>query len=232
MASGNLDGLRHVYECGGRRAVVDVLVKVVQHSEREQRARGIASPCFRWQSGGDLFAEWYAKAIWEVVRQTSGVDHWLYTRSLGYVRHLVPVLPNLRVYVSADRYNVRQASRIASRYGLPVSMLADDETEAVALWAVAHSVGVIPSPVLCPVVGSYDDGGEVPAHVVGADGRRSSARIGSPAVGACVACGVCLPGGSDRSVTFTVHGKRGNPSTGGHMARAVAVRLRRVASNA
>jgi hypothetical protein len=232
MASANLDALVHLYECGGRRAVVDALVQVVQHSERAQRARGVASPCFRWQSGGDIFADWYAKAIREVVRQTPSVDHWLYTRSLGFVRHLVPCGQNLRVYVSADRYNVRQASRIASRYGLPVSMLADDETEAVALWAVAHSIGALPSPVLCPVVGAYDDGSEVPAHVVGVDGRRSSARVNAPAVGACVACGVCLPGGSNRSVTFTVHGTRGNASTGGHMARAVAVRLRRVAANA
>jgi hypothetical protein len=225
--SANLDGLRHLYGCGGDRAVRRALGDIVRASEYAQRSAGVASPVFRWHSDGDLFASWYASAIRAVARDTSGVDHWLYTRSLSLVRYLVPSPGNLRVYISADRDNWREASRVAGRYGLPVAVLADDDGQAAELWARILSVSSVPAPVLCPASGSgkyATDGVPFPAHVTGIDGKRSSLRAGGQAVGACVACGVCLPGGT-RSVTFTVHGGRASGDSLGRLGAAVRVRV-------
>lgn len=228
-AAANLDGLRELYRCGGSRAVVRALVAVVERSEDLQRAAGVAAPVFRWHSDGDLFSAWYARAVRRAIVQTPGVDHWLYTRSLGLVRYLLPVAQNCRIYLSGDRFNVEAVARSAKRYGLPVAMLADNEAEAAALWARVLAVAPVPAPVLCPAVGKWareaaSDGTGIPAHVVGPDGRRSSARPNGVGVGACVACGVCLPGGS-RSVTFTVHGGTAKGESLGRLGAAVRVRL-------
>lgn len=212
--------------------MVRALVAIVERSADLQRVAGVVRPAFRWHSDGDIFAAWYARAIRRAVLATPGVDHWLYTRSLGLVRHLLPAPKNLAVYISADSFNVVRAAKVAGRYGLPVAMLANDRAHAVALWARARAVAPgLPSPILCPAVGKWardaaTSGTGVPGHVVGPDGRRSTAVPGGPAVGACIACQVCLPGGSGRSVTFTVHGGRARPGSPGRLGAAVAVRLR------
>lgn len=228
-AAGNLDALRHLYGCGGQRAVVGALVELVRHSAGVQRAAGVRRPSFRWHSDGDLFASWYAVAVRKACEQTPEVDHWLYTRSLSLVRYLMPRPANLAVYVSADSDNVRDAARVAGRYRLPVAMLASDETDAVALWARAHAAASVPPAVLCPAsgTGKYGrDGLPFPAHVTGPDGKRASLRPGGAAVGACIACGVCLPGsGPRRSVTFTVHGGQAAPGSSGRLGAAVRVRV-------
>lgn len=228
-AAANLDALRHLYRCGGSRAVSAALVAVVRRSEDLQRAAGVSAPVFRWHSDGDLFADWYARAVRRAIVETPQVDHWLYTRSLGIVRHLLPVPDNARVYLSGDRYNLDGVARAVKRYGFPVAMLADTETEAAALWARLLAVAPVASPVLCPAVGKWareaaTDGTGIPAHVVGPDGRRSSAVPNGAGVGACVACGVCLPGGT-RSVTFTVHGGTAKGESLGRLGAAVRVRL-------
>lgn len=225
-AAANLAALRCLYASGGSRAVVAALVAVVRHSEAEQRAAGVSAPVFRWHSGGDLFAPWYARAVAAACRATPEVDSWLYTRSLSLVRFVVGV-PSLRVLVSADSENVTNAARVAGRYGLGLAMLANDDAHAVALWARVAAAGVSPGRVIgCPVTKWARDGVDVPAHVVGADGRRASARRGAAAVGACVACGWCLPGASG-SVTFVVHGGRARGASAGRLGAAVAVRARR-----
>ncbi len=229
-ASGNLEGLQHLYNCGGRRAVVRALVVLVRHSAALQRGAGVRRPSFRWQSDGDIFSSWYGAAIRLAAVETPEIDHWLYTRSLSYVRYLMPAPRNLSVYVSADSENVRAAVRVASRYGLPVAMLATDTVEAAALWARAAAVGVFPSPVLCPASGQgkYAQAGDgLPGHVVGPDGKRATLKAGGAAVGACIACGVCLPGGASRSVTFTVHGGRAAAGSPGRLGAAVRVRVQR-----
>jgi hypothetical protein len=229
LVSVNLANLHHLYACGGRRAVVDALVRVVRHSENGQRALGVMSPAFRWHSDGDIFSEWYAKAIRQVIGQTPTVDHWIYTRTLSAVRHLVGP-SNLRLMVSADRFNVVQASRIAGRYGVRLAMLASDRAESAALWARAVSVAwpvAGGGAIVCPASKWASDSVNAPAHVVGSDGRRASARRGAPAVGACIACGVCLPDGIDRGVTFLVHGGQARGDSAGRLGSAVSLRVRR-----
>ena len=101
-ASANLANLQHLKACGGQSAVVSALVACVVHSENQQRARGVASPVFRWHSGGDIFATWYGRAIRSAVVGTASVDHWIYTRDAVKVKSLLPAPDNLRVMLSAD----------------------------------------------------------------------------------------------------------------------------------
>ena len=224
----NFANLQHLKECAGQSAVVLALVDCVRFSELAQRGRGVVSPCFRWHSGGDIFASWYGRAIRSAVAVTASVDHWIYTRDSVKVKTLLPAPDNLRVYLSADSENVERMARVGSRFGLPLAMLADDEAHSVALWARAFAVSAPPVAVVCPVSGRWArDGRDVASHVVGADGRRSSAVRGGLGVGACVACGVCLPDAPIKSVTFLLHGGKNNGKTAGRLGSAVAVRVRR-----
>ena len=201
MASRNLETLEHLYRCGGRRAVESALLELVERSAVDQRLEGVRSATFRWMSDGDLFAPWFARAVRHVIEATPSVDHWLYTRSTGLVRHVVTDAPNARIYVSVDRHNLGRAVDVARRYRLPVALLAVDDVDAAALWArVLERWPGVASMRRCPVTAAYVDGSGFPAHVVGPDGRRSSLIEGGPAVGACVACGLCLPGGLEASV--------------------------------
>lgn len=228
--SDNLAALQHLYGCGGVALVGRVLADVVRHSERAQRARGVVRPAFRWHSSGDVFADWYARAIVRAVDQTPDVEHWVYTRTLSAVG-ILKRARGLSVYVSADFDNVERAARAAARHGVPVAMLANDSQHAVALWgrAVAAAPGVADrgGAVVCPAAGKWArDGRDVGGHVVGADGRRASVSRGAPGVGACIACRVCLPSGSGRHVTFLVHGGQARGESAGRLGAVVRLRNR------
>lgn len=231
-AAANLDALEHLYRCGGVRAVSRALEAVVESSARAQRAHGAKRCAFRWHSDGDVFADWYARAMRRAIEATADhVEHWAYTRTLSAVR-LLEGTRGLRLYVSADEWNLERAARVAARYGVPVALLASDAAHAVALWgrAYVHCPELIAQrggPVTCPASSRWqNDGVDAPAHVVGADGRRATARRGAAAVGACIACAVCLPSGSGRHVTFLVHGGRARGASGGRLGAAVTVRRR------
>jgi len=227
-ASVNLANLQHLKACGGQSSVASALLAIVQHSENAQRARGVVSPCFRWHSGGDIFATWYGRAIRSAVFASPAVDHWIYTRDAVKVRSLLPAPDNLRVYLSADSDNVARMARAGHRLGLPLAMLADDDRHAVGLWARAAAAAPVVSPVVCPASGKWArDGLGVSSHVVGANGRRDSVARGSLGVGACVACGGCFPGGRVRGGTFLLHGGKNTGKTAGRLGAAVSVRLRR-----
>lgn len=228
--SDNLEALQHLYGCGGVALVGRVLADVVRHSERAQRARGVVRPAFRWHSSGDVFADWYARAIVRAVDATPGVEHWAYTRTLSAVG-ILKRARGLSVYVSADFDNVERAARAAVRHGVPIAMLANDSAHAVALWgravAAAPALGERGRAVSCPAAGKWaHDGRDVGGHVVGADGRRASVSRGAPGVGACIACRVCLPSGSGRPVTFLVHGGRARGDSGGRLGAVVRLRNR------
>lgn len=229
-ASHNLATLHRLHGTGGRagfRRVVAALVAVVDHSTVQQTARGVRRPSFRWHSGGDIFAPWYGRAIREAIEQTPSVEHWLYTRDPVKVRALLPVPDNARVFLSADVHNAATMGKASHRLGLPVAVLAEDQTDAVGIWATirAHAPAT-GRPFECPATGRYtSDGVPVAAYVVGPDGRRSSARPNGAGVGACIACAVCLPSGPVRPVTFLQHG--GQVSEGGKLGAAVRVRLSR-----
>jgi len=210
MLAANLAAVRHLLDHGGPAALGATLGALVRHSERLQRADGIARPVFRWHPDGDIFSADYARAIRAAAIASPGCEQWIYTRSTGYVRHLVGV-EHLHVLVSVDRYNVARAARVAARYGLPVAILADDDDERRAIWDRVRRwdpEGRIPPAVGCPAAGRWQNDGRGPAHIVGPDGRRSSLVKGETAAGACVACRICLPSSpvGPRSVVFLRHG--------------------------
>lgn len=228
-ASSNLETLRRLYGNGGRAGmarVVAALVAVVEHSAQQQRARGVDRPLFRWHSGGDLFALWYARAIRRAVEQSGGVDHWLYTRDASNVRGLLPTPANLRVYLSVDEYNVERMGRASNRLGLPCAVLADDDAHAASIWARLAARGVDTSRLLsCPATDRWTRDDLGPAYIVGPDGRRASLVRGGPAAGACAACAACLPSSSGRGITFLTHGGSTVTGAGGRLAAAVRRRI-------
>ena len=209
MLAANLVAVRHLLDHGGPDVLGAHFGQMVRRSAELQRADGIVSPVFRWQSDGDLFSAGHARAIRAAALSTPDVEQWVYTRSTAFVRYLVGV-PNLRVLVSVDRFNLAKAARVAARWGLPVAILADDDDERLRLWERVRRFdpsGRIPAPVVCPASGKWQHDGHGPAHIVGPDGRRSSLVRGGQAVGACIACRLCLPSAPvSRSVVFLRHG--------------------------
>jgi len=206
LVSRNLATVEHALECGGIGTAAALLVALVNRSVEQQRNAHVARPSFRWHQDGDIFSERYARAIRRAILETPGVDHWIYTRTLGAVR-LLQGTPGLRLYVSVDRHNWRQAARVAARWGAPVAILEDTLEDGLRLLDLVRDVEPsIPDAVPCPATDRWQRDGIGPAHLVGMTGRRSDLERGQPAAGACVACGVCLPGGRLRSVLFVKHG--------------------------
>jgi hypothetical protein len=213
MLAGNLRAVRHLLDHGGPDLLARRFAAMVRHSADLQRTDGIVRPVFRWHADGDVFSREYARAIRAAAAATPDVEQWIYTRTTWAVRDLVGV-PNLHVLVSVDRFNLARAARVAARWGVPVAILADDDDERRRLWERVRRwdpSGRIPPAVICPASGKWQRDGHGPAHIVGADGRRSSLARGGQAVGACVACRLCLPSAPvSRSVVFLRHGSARN----------------------
>lgn len=74
-----------------------------------------AASGFRWHVSGDIFSAAYARWIAHVVRLSSNVRHWIYTRSFSMIGPLV-ALPNLALNLSCDRDNYRQARMARALY--------------------------------------------------------------------------------------------------------------------
>ncbi|MGA0926994.1 MAG: GP88 family protein [Burkholderiaceae bacterium] len=197
LARRNLEQLHHVERCAGAVGLRRVFRDVLNHSAGYQLRDGITSPTFRWSAGGDVYSVAMARAIHQAHKARPDVSGWIYTRSLFAVRHLAG-LDNLRVFVSADRFNFERATATAKRWGVQIATLADSETEEI----VKASHGVI-----CPASGGKWSRDGKPAHVVapGARPRRDLVR-GGETVGACIRCRLCLPGGASRNVVFLRHG--------------------------
>lgn len=67
---------------------------------------------FRWHVSGDVISWQHAKWIRSVCRMSSGVTHWIYTRSFKLIGPLLGV-PNLILNLSADVDNWDKAQRTA-----------------------------------------------------------------------------------------------------------------------
>ena len=102
LAADNLATLRHVEECGGARALSRVFVDILDHVAEHQRRDGLEAVTFRWNMSGDVWSEKVARAIASAHRARPDVEGWLYTRTLGAVRHLVRGGDGLRVYVPSS----------------------------------------------------------------------------------------------------------------------------------
>jgi len=211
LAADNLATLQHVEQCGGARALSRVFVDILDHVAEHQRRDGLERVTFRWNMSGDIWSEPVARAIASAHRARPDVEGWLYTRTLGAVRHLVRGGDNLRVYVSADPHNLLKAARVAVRHQVPLAILADDSEQARKMWDAVRSVSgawaVLSGLRQCPAAGGkWSTDGRGPAHIVGVDGRRRSLEFGGLVRGACDVCRLCLPSGLGASVLFLRRG--------------------------
>jgi len=196
-AVANLEILRHVYGCAGGDGLRVALRALVGHAVEHQTRDGLA-PTFRWHSDGDCWlgdrasSDAYARAI-RAVSSEFGASHglraWIYTRSLGRVRHLVGS-DHLAVYVSADPDNVARATATATRHGARLAILGDDSEHVRAMLS---DTGYASRVVACPATGKYARDGRGASYITGVSGRRDMVR-GDVVRGACDACAVCVVG--------------------------------------
>lgn len=216
MVTENLASLRTV-AATGQANLTSWLVALVEVSVAEQHAQGVTIPTFRWHSDGDVGAltgtgidrRIYPRAIRAAARRTPHVQHWIYTREFWALPHL-KCAPNLRVLASIDEYNLHTGCTIARQHRIPVALLANDEAHAAQLWRQIHAIYPQNAiPLACPATSRWKHDNTGPAHIVGPNGRRNTLTKGQPAVGACVSCQACLPGGRPRNITFHMH----NPGT-------------------
>jgi hypothetical protein len=212
MLAENLASLRTVAAHGTANLAL-WLESIVRASVTEQHAVGIVRPTFRWHSDGDLGAlvgtgmdrRIYPRAVRQACKATPEVAHWIYTRETWSLPYLTGVT-NLRVLVSVDEFNLETACAAAAKHDLPIALLANDADHASELWATIRDRWPTLAPEMdCPATSRWKRDDLGPAHIVGADGRRTTLQRGAPAVGACIACQACLPEGAARSVTFAMH---------------------------
>lgn len=160
-----------------------MLSEVVARSVEQQTAAGVEFPTFRWHWDGDIPSSAYASAIRRVAVAFPEVRFWLYTRTLSAVSRFATGTPrttpdNLAVYLSVDRFNVRQAKLVHRRHPWTRLAFCGDSWEETE--NLAASMGTRKGP-RCPELT-----GRLPMVVPTGDG------VG---VGACTACAHCLPGG-------------------------------------
>jgi hypothetical protein len=78
----------------------------------------IAKNCehgFRWHVSGDVFSRRYAQWIRTVCLASPNVQHWIYTRSFGFVDALFGA-PNLTINLSCDAENYESARYARAKY--------------------------------------------------------------------------------------------------------------------
>lgn len=177
VMTSNLDMLRTAGDVEGMAAMLSAMVDDFRVDCDRAARRGEPVPLvFRIHWDGDFYSLDYARAWARVIRANADVRFWAYTRSFHGDVDVLPVLaglPNLTLYLSVDRDNVRAA--VAAHRRHPWAMyasLADSFEESAAL---------LPSDrrrYRCP-----ENGGRLP--------------LISPRGSACLRCGICLTGRGD-----------------------------------
>lgn len=205
IVADNLAVLQAAHEADN---LVEVLLEAVDLTVAAAERFNVA-PTFRWHSDGDIFADWYARAIREVAKLRPNVEMWIYTRSFrpgaSYLGALIgPSRPtNLHVFLSVDAFNVDDAARQLRhfrRHGVRAAILADSDQEQAEL---EQRLNV--SSIVCPATGRYARDKQGSSFVTTLSGKRDGIRTADLAQGACSACGFCLRP-DERSVTFRLHG--------------------------
>ena len=168
--------------CGSNVKRIETLLDSMMVDYRASVARAVRileAPVplvFRIHWDGDFYSRAYARAWANVIARNADVTFWAYTRSFVPRCNVVDILadiPNLSLYLSADKYNLSKAQAVALEYpSVQLAILAEsfDDGQAIALKTLGRKAP------RCP-----ENAGKVP--LVGADGR-----------GACVACGLCVTG--------------------------------------
>jgi Gene product 88 len=146
-------------------------------------AKGVkASYDFRIHWDGDFFSRDYAMAWAQVIRETPDVRYWVYTRSFDSNVNVIDILagiPNLTLYLSADKDNIDLANKVAGEFpGVFIATVADTFAEAKET-IVDSARKTYPCP---------ENAKRIP--LISTKGS------------ACIACGICPAGRGD--VLFSV----------------------------
>lgn len=160
----NFDALRDAT----RDEMISMLTVMIDDFRRDCTKRG-AEPLFRIHWDGDFFSPVYVTAWHAVIAATPDVRYWVYTRVPTAATYLhAQRLPNLALYFSGDRDNIRVARHLATQ-GIRVAYVGptfDEAREAV------------PGAVRCP-----ENNGSIP--LITGEGS------------ACARCGLCIRGKRD-----------------------------------
>ena len=144
--------------------MLDTMIKSINWRDEPQ--------LFRWHWNGDVFSKPYAIAIAETCRLNPEVQFLIYTRSFDWVGQLMEV-PNLVVYISVDKGNLRQALKVFKKFPQVMVAACDD---------------------------TWEGGEEIMREMVGRNApkcpelTRKIPLVNADGVGACVACGMCFYG--------------------------------------
>jgi hypothetical protein len=133
-----------------------------------------APKSFRIHWDGDFFSRDYAYAWREVIEYYPDVTFWVYTRSF-FVTDILAGIPNLTLYLSADRDNRNVANKQAEIYPVHIATVADTFEEA--------RLTTDRKAYACP-----ENGKRIP--------------LISEKGSACIRCGICVDGRGD--VLFSV----------------------------
>lgn len=144
-----------------------------------------ATADFRIHWDGDFFSRDYAMAWANVIKRFPHITFWVYTRSFYAPVNVIDIIadiPNLNVYLSADKDNIQTANAIASEYPtVRIATVAD--TFAEAKQTITDNSR---KTYNCP-----ENGKRIP--------------LISEKGSACIACGICPKGRGD--VLFSVKKK-------------------------
>lgn len=205
---------------GGTRALADGFSRAVASSVASAERRGVPA-MFRWMSGGDIWREEVALAIGITASRFPDVPQWVPTRSYipgaDYALELLDMardIPNLRVSLSTDTWNHRDAMRVLARFPhVGYAHLDDGSEESASARRALESVAG--GAVVCPATGRYAHDGHGSSFIVPLSRKRSDMATATEGMGACAACRVCFRPGTvgPRNVTFNVHGGMPSEST-------------------
>lgn len=169
----------------GVATITDLFGGMLDGYRAECGRRGITAP-FRPYWSGDIRTTAEARAWRDAWQSSPDLSGWQYTRTLSAVRYLAD-LPNLTLYVSADRWNAAAVRRIVRTY--PTVRVA----AAAGTFEDARNVIVgRDRMVTCP-----ENAGRLPIAVPTSGRRNIPLTVGQVGQGACIACSICTAGRAD-----------------------------------
>lgn len=183
-----MPGVRFVLEhnlnlltsAGSVEAMAELLAEMVGRYWRwaERKAYPMEDRIFRIHWDGDFFSVDYAAAWRKVIQANPRIKFWTYTRSFGEPVNVVPTLaglPNLKLYLSVDQWNLYAAGEMLRAYpDVLVAGCAEDYRRAREMVPPER----IKVAVICP-----ENSGRIELNAKG--------------VGACVTCKLCPDGRRD-----------------------------------
>lgn len=218
MSERNYRRAEELLASGGIPALADGFSRAIAYSVSRARRYNV-SPIWRWMSGGDIWREEVGIAVGIASARFPDVPTWIPTRSFipgaSQALELLDMardIPNLRVSLSTDTWNFRDAARILARLPHVGYAHLDDGTDA-SKQAAQYLAQALGSSVICPATGRYAHDGNGTSFVVPMSRKRSELATATDGMGACAACLACFTsknGNAPRNVTFNAHG--GNPS--------------------